>query len=405
MVWVDLGMKYNRLSVKELGLLDRMDEASFTHLTQLASSILGVPVSLVSIIDKPNDRQFFKSIHGLAEPWLSKGETPLSHSFCQHVAYDNAPLIVENAPDYDRVKNNLAIPDLGVIAYMGVPIHDPHGRAIGALCAIDSSPKKWTDEDLATLEKLALCVDDAIRLRSALKTSETIREEQADFTYAMSHDIKAPIFTLKSILVELGPLFDENNSEEHAMFLEKALQTTDRMELKTTDILRYAYMGRERDELEDVDLNAIASEVMDDLGGLIQSSGAKITVGELPTIVTNGYYMRVLFQNLLSNALKFQPAGQIPEISINADDDAFENVIRFTDNGIGVDEKYQTQIFKLFGRLHTQQDFPGTGLGLALSAKIVSYMNGEISIQSKVGKGTTFSVILPKQDLSTATQC
>lgn len=398
-------MKYNRLSVKELGLLDRMDEASFTHLTQLASSILGVPVSLVSIIDKPNDRQFFKSIHGLAEPWLSKGETPLSHSFCQHVAYDNAPLIVENAPDYDRVKNNLAIPDLGVIAYLGVPIHDPHGRAIGALCAIDSSPKKWTDEDLATLEKLALCVDDAIRLRSALKTSETIREEQADFTYAMSHDIKAPIFTLKSILVELGPLFDENNSEEHAMFLEKALQTTDRMELKTTDILRYAYMGRERDELEDVDLNAIASEVMDDLGGLIQSSGAKITVGELPTIVTNGYYMRVLFQNLLSNALKFQPAGQIPEISINADDDAFENVIRFTDNGIGVDEKYQTQIFKLFGRLHTQQDFPGTGLGLALSAKIVSYMNGEISIQSKVGKGTTFSVILPKQDLSTATQC
>lgn len=398
-------MKYNRLSVKELGLLERMDEASFTHLTQLASSILGVPVSLVSIIDKPNDRQFFKSIHGLAEPWLSKGETPLSHSFCQHVAYDNAPLIVENAPDYDRVKNNLAIPDLGVIAYLGVPIHDPHGRAIGALCAIDSNPKKWTDEDLATLEKLALCVDDAIRLRSALKTSETIREEQADFTYAMSHDIKAPIFTLKSILVELGPLFDENNSEEHAMFLEKALQTTDRMELKTTDILRYAYMGRERDELEDVDLNAIASEVMDDLGGLIQSSGAKITVGELPTIVTNGYYMRVLFQNLLSNALKFQPAGQIPEISINADDDAFENVIRFTDNGIGVDEKYQTQIFKLFGRLHTQQDFPGTGLGLALSAKIVSYMNGEISIQSKVGKGTTFSVILPKQDLSTATQC
>lgn len=398
-------MKFNRLSVKELGLLDRMDEASFTHLTQLASSILGVPVSLVSIIDKPNDRQFFKSIHGLAEPWLSKGETPLSHSFCQHVAYDNAPLIVENAPDYDRVKNNLAILDLGVIAYMGVPIHDPHGRAIGALCAIDSSPKKWTDEDLATLEKLALCVDDAIRLRSALKTSEAIREEQADFTYAMSHDIKAPIFTLKSILVELGPLFDENNSEEHAIFLEKALQTTDRMELKTTDILRYAYMGRERDELEDVDLNAIASEVMDDLGGLIQSSGAKITVGELPTIVTNGYYMRVLFQNLLSNALKFQPAGQIPEISINADDDAFENVIRFTDNGIGVDEKYQTQIFKLFGRLHTQQDFPGTGLGLALSAKIVSYMNGEISIQSKVGKGTTFSVILPKQDLSTATQC
>lgn len=398
-------MNYNRLSIKELGLLDRLDEASFTHLTELASNILKVPVSLVSIIDKQNDRQFFKSIKGLQEPWLSRGETPLSHSFCQHVAHDDAPLIVENAPEFDRVKDNLAIPDLGVIAYLGVPIHDPQGRAIGALCAIDSTPKKWTDQDLVTLEKLALCVDDAIRLRSALKSSEVMREEQSDFTYAMSHDIKAPVFTLKTLLNELGPLFEEDNSEEHAIFLEKALQTTDRMEQKTTDILKYAYMGRERNELERIDLNEVASEVIADLSGIIQSSDAHITVGELPTIVANGYYMRLLFQNLLSNALKFQPAGQKPEIEIKAQSDVYETVIDITDNGIGVDEKYQDQIFKLFGRLHTQRDFPGTGLGLALSAKVVSYMNGEISIQSKVGKGTTFSITLPHQDEDAAVQC
>ncbi|MEP2946700.1 MAG: ATP-binding protein [Lentilitoribacter sp.] len=398
-------MNYNRLSIKELGLLDRLDEASFTHLTELASNILKVPVSLVSIIDKQNDRQFFKSIKGLQEPWLSRGETPLSHSFCQHVAHDDAPLIVENAPEYNRVKDNLAIPDLGVIAYLGVPIHDPQGRAIGALCAIDSDPKKWTDQDLKTLEKLALCVDDAIRLRSALKSSEAMREEQSDFTYAMSHDIKAPIFTLKTLLNELGPLFEEDNSEEHAIFLEKALQTTDRMEQKTTDILKYAYMGRERNELERINLNQIASEVIADLSGIIQCSDAHITIGELPTIVANGYYMRLLFQNLLSNALKFQPEGQKPEIEINAQSDVYETVIDITDNGIGVDEKYQDQIFKLFGRLHTQKDFPGTGLGLALSAKVVSYMNGEISIQSKVGKGTTFSITLPHQDEDAAVQC
>lgn len=398
-------MNYDRLSIKELGLLDRLDEASFTHLTELASNILKVPVSLVSIIDKQNDRQFFKSIKGLQEPWLSRGETPLSHSFCQHVAHDDAPLIVENAPEFDRVKDNLAIPDLGVIAYLGVPIHDPQGRAIGALCAIDSDPKKWTDEDLKTLEKLALCVDDAIRLRSALKSSEAMREEQSDFTYAMSHDIKAPIFTLKTLLNELGPLFEEDNSEEHALFLEKALQTTDRMEQKTTDILKYAYMGRERNELERIDLNQIASEVIADLSGIIQSSDAHITIGELPTIVANGYYMRLLFQNILSNALKFQPKGQKPEIEIKAQSDVYETVIDITDNGIGVDEKYQDQIFKLFGRLHTQKDFPGTGLGLAISAKIVSYMNGEISIQSKVGKGTTFSITLPHQDEDAVVQC
>ena len=187
--------------------------------------------------------------------------------------------------------------------------------------------------------------------------------------------------------------------------LEKALQTTDLMEQKTTDILKYAYMGRERNELERIDLNQIASEVIADLSGIIQSSDAHITIGELPTIVANGYYMRLLFQNLLSNALKFQPEGQKPEIEIKAQSDVYETVIDITDNGIGVDEKYQDQIFKLFGRLHTQKDFPGTGLGLAISAKIVSYMNGEISIQSKVGKGTTFSITLPHQDEDAAVQC
>jgi signal transduction histidine kinase len=397
-------MNFNRLSVKELGLLDRVDEDSFDHLTELASNILGVPVSLVSIIDKPNNRQFFKSIEGLQEPWLSRGETPLSHSFCQHVAYDNAPLIVENAPEHERVKDNLAIPNLGVMAYLGVPIHDPQGRAIGALCAIDSNPKKWSDDDLATLKKLGLCVDDAIRLRSALKSSEAIREDQTDFTYAMSHDIKAPILTLKMLLSELGPLF-EANSDEHAEFLQKALQTTERMEQKTTDILKYAYMGRERQELEDVNLNELASEVISDLSGLIHASNAHITVGEMPTIVSNGYYMRLLFQNLLSNALKFQPPGQSPVIDIRSENDVFENTIHITDNGIGVDEKYQDQIFKLFGRLHTQKDFPGTGLGLALSAKVVSYLNGEISVKSTVGKGTTFSIVLPIQDKDLAAQC
>ncbi|MEP6434025.1 MAG: ATP-binding protein, partial [Lentilitoribacter sp.] len=124
----------------------------------------------------------------------------------------------------------------------------------------------------------------------------------------------------------------------------------------------------------------------------------------LPVIYANKKYMRLLFQNLLTNALKFQPHGQRPKISICSTNDVYEDVIKISDNGIGVDEKYQDQIFKLFGRLHTHKDFPGTGLGLALSAKIVSYMNGEISIQSKLGEGTTFSVTLPKHHLTTAIQ-
>ncbi|MEO9459923.1 MAG: ATP-binding protein [Lentilitoribacter sp.] len=397
-------MNYDGRNARELGLLERLEEDSFSHLTELASNVLNTPVALISIIDNINNRQFFTSMHGLQDPWSSRGETPLSHSFCKYVAIDDEPLIVENSLTDKRVRDNPAVKDLNVKAYLGVPVHDLHDRAIGALCAIDTSPRKWSDDDINTMTKLGKCVDDAIRLRSALKSSEEVREEQADFTYAMSHDIKAPIFTLKTLLTELGPLFEDKNAADHSLFLQKALQTTQRMEQKTADILQYAYMGRDRNQVEDVDLNDIASVVLEDLSGLVTKTNAVIDLDTLPVIYANKKYMRLLFQNLLTNALKFQPHGQRPKISICSTNDVYEDVIKISDNGIGVDEKYQDQIFKLFGRLHTHKDFPGTGLGLALSAKIVSYMNGEISIQSKLGEGTTFSVTLPKHHLTTAIQ-
>lgn len=390
-------MNYERYSIKGLGLLDQMEEDSFDHITELASNILSVPVSLVSIIDRPNNRQFFKSMHGMEVPWSLDGEIPLSHSFCQYVAADDAPLNIENAHENERVQYNLAISSFGVMAYLGVPLHDPQGLAIGALCAIDTKPRKWSEEDLSKLKALGLCIDDAIRLRSAFKTSETAREEQADLAYVMTHDIKAPIFTLKTLLGELGPMFSTGNADNHALFLDKALQTTDRMEQKTADILQYARAGQDRDDIGPIDLNSIAAEVLDDISGILQNTNAKITVDDLPWIDANKKHMQLLFQNLLSNALKFQPTGQTPEITISAVADLYEDVITISDNGIGVDEKHQDQIFKLFGRLHTQNEFPGTGMGLALSAKIVKYMNGEISIQSKMGEGTTISIVFPKQ--------
>ncbi|MEP6432845.1 MAG: GAF domain-containing protein, partial [Lentilitoribacter sp.] len=226
-------MNYDGRNARELGLLERLEEDSFSHLTELASNVLNTPVALISIIDNINNRQFFTSMHGLQDPWSSRGETPLSHSFCKYVAIDDEPLIVENSLTDKRVRDNPAVKDLNVKAYLGVPVHDLHDRAIGALCAIDTSPRKWSDDDINTMTKLGKCVDDAIRLRSALKSSEEVREEQADFTYAMSHDIKAPIFTLKTLLTELGPLFEDKNAADHSLFLQKALQTTQRMEQKT----------------------------------------------------------------------------------------------------------------------------------------------------------------------------
>lgn len=138
------------------------DEA-FDSITELATFLLDVPVSLVSIIDIEKDRQVFKSQIGLNEPWATMGETPLSHSFCQHVARRDAMLCVENAHLHDLLKDNLAIPELGVVAYLGTPVRNEFGEAIGAFCVISGEEKSWTDRDKEVVSRLASCVTELIK--------------------------------------------------------------------------------------------------------------------------------------------------------------------------------------------------------------------------------------------------
>ena len=116
-------------------LFDTDPEAIYDSLTELVCEALDVPCSLVSLVD--DGRQFFKSGRGLPDPWAELRETPLSHSFCQHVAAMDGELVVENAYSHPLVCMNLAIRDFGVVAYLGQPIHAPAGQAVGALCAID----------------------------------------------------------------------------------------------------------------------------------------------------------------------------------------------------------------------------------------------------------------------------
>ena len=124
-------------ALRKTGLLDTPPEHAFDRLTRFVTRILNVPVSLVSLVDA--DRQFFKSEIGLPEPWASLRQTPLSHSFCQHLVTADVPLVVEDAPNNPLVCDNLAIRDLGVVSYLGVPLVNPDGYVLGSLCAIDPS--------------------------------------------------------------------------------------------------------------------------------------------------------------------------------------------------------------------------------------------------------------------------
>ncbi len=150
-------------ALQRSGLLDSVVEESFDRITRIAASALGVPVALVSLVDE--DRQFFKSCLGLPRPWADTRETPLSHSFCQHVVSGAKPLVISDARQHPLVRDNPAIGDLGVIAYAGFPLRMPDGEVLGSLCAIDSEPREWSPQELDTLRDLAESVMTEIRLR------------------------------------------------------------------------------------------------------------------------------------------------------------------------------------------------------------------------------------------------
>ena len=145
-------------------ILDTPPEESFDRLARLAARVLNAPVALVSAIDR--DRQFFKSCLGLPEPWAARRESPLTHSFCQHAVAAREPLVVSDARQDPRLRNNLAIRDFGVIAYLGIPLITRERHALGTLCVIDHKPRTWTSDQVDLLQDLATSVVTEITLRS-----------------------------------------------------------------------------------------------------------------------------------------------------------------------------------------------------------------------------------------------
>src|SRR3954465_3812317 len=175
-------------ALEATALLDSPPEEAFDRLTRLASPALNVPVALVSLV--PGARRFFKSCIGVAEPWATRRGTPLSHSFCQHAVASGEPLVIEDAREDPLVRDNLAIPDLDVIAYAGVPLKTSDGAVLGTFCAIDHEPRAWSEADLAFVREMAQSVMTEIELRSAVRRLEDARAE-AEGTAMTLRDLQA----------------------------------------------------------------------------------------------------------------------------------------------------------------------------------------------------------------------
>lgn len=176
--------------LRATGLMETPPEEAFDRLTRLATRLLDVPVSTVTLVD--TDRQFFVSCVGLDDPWKTQRGTPLSHSFCQYVVATEEALVVEDARGHPLVGENLAIRDLGVIAYAGMPLTTSSGVVLGSFCAIDHKPRHWSENDLDALRTLADAAVAEVELRMS---SRELAEREARFRGALEN-VRALAVTL-----------------------------------------------------------------------------------------------------------------------------------------------------------------------------------------------------------------
>lgn len=234
------------------------------------------------------------------------------------------------------------------------------------------------------------------RLQHALTNSEALRKEQAEFTYSVSHDLKSPANSIGMILSELAIGEKDHLSEDGQELIDEASAIVTRIGAQVEDILQYAEATTGDKDSESISLKPLIEDILQDRRADIANSSAKITVQA--DVEFSGYRRQVitLLQNLLSNALKFTPPNHTPQVSVIAKslpmDDAVKIVVQ--DNGIGIAPKHFERIFNLFERLHTREQFQGTGLGLATCKRIANNHRGSIEVSSNSGEGSCFTVIL-----------
>jgi PAS domain S-box-containing protein len=266
------------------------------------------------------------------------------------------------------------------------PFRDARGQIIGVIgLALDISARKRMEADLR---------------KSVVGLGVRNRELQ-EFAFVASHDLQEP---LRKIRIFADAMVQQHRAalpEEVADYLLRVHRAADRMQVLLDDLLSYSRIVRGGQRLADTDLGTVLAEVLADLDHQIRACGAECVVGHLPAIEADPGRMRQVFQNLISNALRFRRPDVPPRIGIDAEPCDLEGVaavrVAVRDNGIGFDPEYSERIFAPFQRLHGQEDYPGTGIGLAIVRRIVEEHNGHAKASGKPGEGACFTVELPLQ--------
>jgi signal transduction histidine kinase/ligand-binding sensor protein len=276
------------------------------------------------------------------------------------------------------------------------------GKNLLAGYTIDITERKQAEDKIRQLNKtLEQHVDE--RTKQLEITNEELAfylKEIEQFTYIASHDLQEPLRTLTNFTQLIQEEYGGKLDEEGDRYIEFISSSANRMRALVRGLLDYSLLGKER-VLTLVDCNKIVGEALSDMTDSIRAGNASITLKELPVIHGYATELRLLFQNLINNAIKFQKKEIRPVINISAENHEKEWIFKIQDNGIGIEDIYKEKIFIIFKRMHNRSEYEGTGIGLSHCKKIVELHGGRIWVESIPGSGSTFIFSIPKRNRGT----
>jgi len=293
---------------------------------------------------------------------------------------------VENAALEIKTKDGSTIPVLLSVE----AVRDQQGNILYSnSCWRDISQIKRWEQQWAAANK-----DLEKKVREQTHELEIINKELGHFAYIASHDLQEPLRTVMSFVELLRKDYHQQLDDNAQKYINYISQATEHMRNLVKGLLEYSLIGHQR-RLTTVDCKAIVTEIQADLAAHITESKAIFEIGELPQLYGYETELRLLFQNLITNAIKFQKKDTAPLVKISAQQENGHWKFSFTDNGIGIEDQYTEMIFTLFQRLHLKSEYEGTGIGLAHCRKIVHLHGGQIWVDSHPNEGSTFYFTIP----------
>ena len=312
--------------------------------------------------------------------------------------------------DIVRIRKDATLVDVSLALS---PIFDAAGEVIEVAAIYrDITERKRTEDSLVERSRQLETSNNSLVERSGqLETSndslversrqlETSNKELEQYAYVASHDLQEPLRKMASFCQLLARRYEGQLDEQADQYIAYVVDGARRMQEMINDLLAFSRLGRSPEAMAEVDCNQVVERARIDLAAAIEEGGASITVtGTLPTVRGEWAPLVQLFENLIGNGIKFH-GKEPPRVEISAAPDGTGWRFAIADNGIGIEPQYADRIFTLFQRLHSQAEYPGTGIGLAVCKKIVESYGGTLCFDSRPDEGTTFYWTMPKEETS-----